>query len=133
MNDLTTSSMIVDKTEATEGDTLTYVIDINNTSVVTATNVLVEDTIPIGTSYVIGSADSNKGILFDSNGIKWLGELIPGGSVMISFQVKVEQVNGITIENQAVVTDPAMADSILLQADTVIPPVFLYYLPTVIR
>jgi len=131
--DLTSSSMSVDKAEAKAGDTLTYTMEINNTSAITATNVLVEDTIPWGTSYVADSTEASSGILFDSNGIKWFGEIPPGETIVITFQVQVEQVNGLTIQNQATVTDPAIANPIFLQADTLIPPVYRILLPLLNR
>ncbi|WP_333490450.1 DUF6923 family protein, partial [Bacillus mobilis] len=81
----------VDKTIASLGDILTYTVVINNVGIVEdATNVVFNDPIPSGTTFVPGSVTVN-GIPTAGNpsvGIP-LGTIPAGGTVTVTFQVQI--------------------------------------------
>jgi len=78
-----------DKTQAAPGSIVTYVIQWRNTTDATALGAIVEDVIPAGTTYEPGSAEASGG-RFDGSGVTWeLGDLPPGASGTVSFQVLV--------------------------------------------
>jgi len=84
-----TLSKSVDKSSAQVGDILTYSITYQNISGGGLTNAKIEDPIPSGTTYVNGSATS--GGTFDGTKVIWnLGNLDPGASGSVQFQVRVE-------------------------------------------
>jgi uncharacterized repeat protein (TIGR01451 family) len=77
----------VDKTSASSGEILTYTINYSTNKDIL--NAKIEDPIPSGTTYVNGSATS--GGTFDGTKVIWnLGNLDPGASGSVQFQVKVE-------------------------------------------
>lgn len=83
----------VDKLFATCGDELTYTITIPNNGTVTATNVILRDTIPNGTTYVVSSATVNGVTLPSSTnpqttGIN-VGTIGIGGLSTVTFKVTV--------------------------------------------
>ncbi len=89
------------------GSELTYTINVVNDGNVSLDNIAVSDVIPIGTSYVAGSAD-NGGVLI-GNTLNWILATIPvTGNTAVTFKVKVvDDLTGIaSIGNIATVTDP---------------------------
>ncbi|MED2183241.1 hypothetical protein [Bacillus wiedmannii] len=108
-----------DKVFALLGDTITYTISLQNTGTVPATNVLVTDPIPAGTTFIPNSVTINgvtqPGII-PSSGIL-IGTLEPNTSVVVTFQVQVTSIppTGF-IENQGTV-------SFQYQPDPTRPPV----------
>jgi len=81
----------VDKTAATVGDTINYTVSITNSGTVTANEVVFKDTAPAGTIFVDGSVTVNGVPKPDANpnaGIE-LGDIPPGGFVVVNFSVKV--------------------------------------------
>ncbi|MEG2810939.1 MAG: DUF3794 domain-containing protein [Clostridium sp.] len=89
----------VDKAVAQFGETLVYTTVITNTGNVTATNVNFIDAIPAGTTFVPGSVTIN-GVPqpgFDPSVGFPLPDILPGGSVTVSFSVTVD--NGFPPEN----------------------------------
>ncbi len=108
-----------DKVFALLGDTITYTISLQNTGTVTATNVLVTDPIPAGTTFIPNSFTIN-GVTqpgsIPSFGIL-IGTLEPGTSVVVTFQVQVTSIppTGF-IENQGTV-------SFQYEPDPIRPPV----------
>jgi uncharacterized repeat protein (TIGR01451 family) len=98
------STKTVNRSVAHPTDILTYSIAVINAgtlgAIITAT-----DEIPEGTTYITGSASvtPDSGVLNDSSGIHWTGELGAGDSVTITFAVQVEaQDGGFAIVNTAV-------------------------------
>ena len=90
------------------GDTITYNITVSNYGVGTANNVTVNDVIPLGTTYVAGSAKLNgstAGVSSVGSAISWnVGDLASGASAVMTFDVKVNELTGISyrrIENTA--------------------------------
>ncbi|MGN4558376.1 DUF7507 domain-containing protein [Bacillus cereus group sp. MYBK5-2] len=108
-----------DKVFALLGDTITYTISLQNTGTVPATNVLVTDPIPAGTTFIPNSVTINDvtqpGIV-PSSGIL-IGTLEPNTSAVLTFQVQVTSIppTGF-IENQGTV-------SFQYQPDPTRPPV----------
>ena len=108
-----------DKIFALLGDTITYTISLQNTGTVPATNVLVTDPIPAGTTFIPNSVTINgvtqPGII-PSSGIL-IGTLAPNTSTVVTFQVQVTSIppTGF-IENQGTV-------SFQYQPDPNLPPV----------
>lgn len=108
-----------DKVFALLGDTITYTISLQNTGTVPATNVLVTDPIPAGTTFIPNSVTINgvtqPGII-PSSGIL-IGTLEPNTSVVVTFQVQVTSIppTGF-IENEGTV-------SFQYQPDPTRPPV----------
>ncbi|MEF9992482.1 MAG: SdrD B-like domain-containing protein, partial [Peptostreptococcaceae bacterium] len=84
----------VDNTLAKVGDTLTYTLVIKNTGNAPATNVLVTDPIPNGTTFVSGSITSTIAFTgtIPATGITLTGPIPAGGSVTITYKVTVTSV-----------------------------------------
>ena len=49
----------------------------------------------------------------------------------ITFQVQVEQVDGVTLVNEASIADAALAEPIIVTAETTVPPIWWTWLPLV--
>ena len=83
------ATKVVDKSYAECGDILTYIITIPNTGNMTATNVILIDTIPNGTTYVTGSltVDGNS-IGGTPNSIN-IGTIPAGSTSTVSFKVQI--------------------------------------------
>jgi len=78
-----------DKTQASQGEEITYTITYNNTGTGGATDVVISDPIPTGTTYVAGSA-TNSGTL-TGNTLTWtVGSVLAGANGTVSFRVGVE-------------------------------------------
>ncbi|WP_166702225.1 DUF7507 domain-containing protein [Bacillus albus] len=90
-NDNVVAIKAVDFTSALPGQTLTYTITITNNGNITIEDLLLVDTAPVDTTFVIGSVTIN-GINQPNenpeNGIT-LGNLAPNDSVIITFQVTI--------------------------------------------
>jgi uncharacterized repeat protein (TIGR01451 family) len=97
----------VDKAYAEVGDVVTYTVNIANSGVLDATNILFQDIIPIGTSFVTDSVIVNTvsapGV--DPNTGFAIPDIIPTGSDIVTFQVTVielvdppEVINSATID-----------------------------------
>jgi len=102
-------SKTVDRTIASGGDTLDYVITVNNIGEGLAEGVQVEDDIPAYTNYIVGSVQPSG--LYDTglNRLFWtVGDLEPGGSVDLSFSAVVDSTapDSIFINNYALATNP---------------------------
>ena len=91
----------IDGQKVAAGDVLVYTISYVNTAQEVA-NVTITDTIPAFTSYVEGSAE---GGVYENGVLTWNLEVEPGASVSVSFQVKVEEVDGTAITNTATVVE----------------------------
>ncbi len=90
-NDNVIAIKAVDFTSALPGQTLTYTITITNSGNITIEDLLLVDTAPVDTTFVIGSVTIN-GInqpnANPENGIT-LGTLAPNDSIIITFQVTI--------------------------------------------
>ncbi|MGR5967544.1 DUF7507 domain-containing protein, partial [Bacillus paranthracis] len=106
-NDNVIAIKAVDFTSALPGQTLTYTITITNSGNITIEDLLLVDTAPVDTTFVIGSVTIN-GInqpnTNPENGIT-LGTLAPNDSVIITFQVTISSSTlQSTINNDATVS-----------------------------
>jgi uncharacterized repeat protein (TIGR01451 family) len=83
------------------GQTLTYTLRVTNTGNFTATNVMVRDNIPVGATYIDGSAKPPP--VSGPNPLVWnLGTLGPSQTVTVSFAVRVQnQLTVTAIVNRA--------------------------------
>jgi uncharacterized repeat protein (TIGR01451 family) len=110
------------------GDRITYTVWITNSTQTTHTNVIVQDVVPEGTTYIPGSIFASPGItmyVFPPNLIWDLGTMLPGSSRMVGFVVTVDDglPEGTSIFNSASFD----SDVIFLQSNSVkhtfgIPP-----------
>lgn len=81
----------VDKAFAVKGDVLTYTSVITNNGNVPVVNVFFQDSIPVGTTFVIGSVYVN-GInqpTYDSQTGFFAANLAPQASVTVTFQAQI--------------------------------------------
>ncbi|MGE1033067.1 DUF7507 domain-containing protein, partial [Bacillus sp. GKis3/1] len=106
-NDNVIAIKSVDFTSALPGQTLTYTITITNSGNITIEDLLLVDTAPVDTTFVIGSVTIN-GInqpnANPENGIT-LGNLAPNESVIITFQVTISSSTlQSTINNDATIS-----------------------------
>jgi len=95
-------------------DTIHYTITVQNNGAAAATNVRLNDTIPLNMTYVSGSATTSKGAVFSETPILGvnIGTLAPGESVTIYFKTTVNAgtADGTIIPNQAIVTGDNFSD-----------------------
>ncbi len=101
------SNKAVDLAFATVGDTLTYTITLNQTGNVAANDVVIQDIIPQGTTFIENSVIVNGETLPGVNPVSGIpiGTIIVGGDAITSFQVTVTSIpiqNELT--NQAITT-----------------------------
>ena len=94
---------VVDRATASQGDTLTYTVHVENVGTAVATDLLVADTIPTGTTFV--SAD-NGGT--ESNGsVSWtIASLAAGASADLQVQVTIDTTTVGALINHVIVTNP---------------------------
>lgn len=83
-------SKTVDKAEATHGDQLLYTVIVTNTGDNTLTNLVITDSIPVGTTFVGSSASSGGVYNSSTNSITWeFPSLGVGASVTVTFSVTI--------------------------------------------
>jgi uncharacterized repeat protein (TIGR01451 family) len=72
------------------GDTLSYTIRYTNTGDIMLTGLLISDTVPAGTSYIAGSAETSGGAFIPTLGSVqwWKSNLAVGSSGQVSFMVR---------------------------------------------
>jgi uncharacterized repeat protein (TIGR01451 family) len=91
-----------------EGQTITYTLTYDNTGTTPDNGVSVTDMVPAGTVFVPNSQTSTPTMpetFVTGNQVGWaIGNLPPGASGTLSFQVTVDQ-SCVTISNQGVLTD----------------------------
>ncbi|EEL94431.1 Cell surface protein [Bacillus cereus AH1273] len=88
------SNKAVDLAFATVGDTLTYTITLNQTGNVAANDVIIQDIIPLGTTFIENSVIVNGETLPGVNPVSGIpiGTIIVGGNTIASFQVTVTSI-----------------------------------------
>ncbi|PFY99319.1 DUF7507 domain-containing protein [Bacillus wiedmannii] len=88
------SNKAVDLAFATVGDTLTYTITLNQTGNVAANDVVIQDMIPQGTTFIENSVMVNGETLPGVNPVSGIpiGTIIVGGNAIASFQVSVTSI-----------------------------------------
>jgi uncharacterized repeat protein (TIGR01451 family) len=93
----------VDVTTPDEGETLTYTIEVINNGPYDGTNIIVEDPLPAGVTYVSDLA--SQGGYDSGTGIWTVGDLANGAGATLSVSVTVDTgTTGATITNTAMVT-----------------------------
>ncbi|MDR1463848.1 MAG: DUF11 domain-containing protein [Oscillospiraceae bacterium] len=80
------------------GDTITYRLTVSNIGLGTAQSLVVEDLIPVGTTYVPGSADHGGSYSTADKKVIWsLGSMAGGATpIVLSFQVTVDSLGELT-------------------------------------
>jgi uncharacterized repeat protein (TIGR01451 family) len=131
---LAPSAKTVNRSIARPGDILTYTITVVNAGAISVTGNMTDE-IPIGTTYVLGSASvtPDRGDLDDAGGIRWEGELGGGESITITFAVRVEpggESLSFVISNVAVIG--AGSERIERQALTIVNACQVY-LPLILK
>ena len=101
--DLSSSQKRAAPSQAAFGDTITFTITLHNSGSANSGGSALFDAIPASTAYVSGSVRASSGSASYADGIKWAGDIAPGQSVAITFQVTVTQAG--FVENRAVLTD----------------------------
>jgi uncharacterized repeat protein (TIGR01451 family) len=94
-------------------DTLVYTVTVVNAeSGLTQTNVIIADSVPASTTFVVGSAQSNGDITLTANEVTaQIGQLGPGQALTLTFEVAVDPgTGGDTIANQAHVASDQQPD-----------------------
>ncbi|RAN88570.1 cell surface protein [Bacillus sp. SRB_28] len=88
------SNKAVDRAFATVGDTLTYTITLNQTGNVSADDVVIQDIIPQGTTFIENSVIVNGETVPGVNPVSGIpiGTIIVGGDAIASFQVTVTSI-----------------------------------------
>lgn len=101
--DLSSSRKSASPEEAGGGDVVTFTIALLNRGDWNAPDTVLFDPIPSQTTYLSGSAQATSGVLIDTGGIGWMGNVSPSQAVTITFQVTTNEAVGIL--NTAVLTD----------------------------
>lgn len=85
-----TINKIVNPTEVIADDTVFYTVTLHNTIQQMVPNAVVTDALPSLVTYEQGSVSATSGQAnADGNFISWVGDVPPGGDVMISFRAKI--------------------------------------------
>ena len=128
--DLSSSEKMVSSDSAEAGDPLTYTIMIQNSGDMTATQVLLTDTLPSSVMYMGSlSAEATDGVsttmplTYTNRSITWEGSLPPSSSVTVTFatMLYLTATDGTTVTNIAYLDNSGMMYT--LTAQTVIPDV----------
>ncbi|MEH7278416.1 DUF11 domain-containing protein [Bacillus toyonensis] len=101
------SNKAVDLAFATVGDTLTYTITLNQTGNVAANDVVIQDIIPQGTTFIENSVIVNGETLPGVNPVSGIpiGTIMVGGNAIASFQVTVTSIpTPNELNNEAITT-----------------------------
>lgn len=88
------------------GDTVHYEIVVTNTGNADAENLVLSDDPPAFTTLIPGTLFSTKGTIVEGDPLTVdIGDLAPGDTVVVSFQVTLDQdiISGVSIVNQAVI------------------------------
>lgn len=78
---------VVNPTDVTAGDTVSYTVTLHNTSQQLVPSVVVTDALPSLVTYEQGSLSASSGnAVADGNYITWTGNVVPNGDVVIRFR-----------------------------------------------
>jgi uncharacterized repeat protein (TIGR01451 family) len=89
--DLSTSTKTVSHRYATPGQQVTYTINVKNQGTRAASSLTVSDTLPMGATYVGGSATTSQGTIASQDPlIVDVGDVAAGGEVTISLQATLD-------------------------------------------
>ena len=129
-----TTRKTVDKAFATVNDVLTYTVTIQNTGNVLATNVIFQDPIPIGTTFIANSVTVDGISQPGANPATGftVANISPGGSRTVTFQVRVTSTpsggtianrgnvsaNFVVIPNQPPITINRQTNTVVTQVNT---------------
>jgi uncharacterized repeat protein (TIGR01451 family) len=101
--DLSTSSLVPSQRYVNAGQVLTYAITLRNTGPLSASDSLLVSAVPTSTTYISGSAQTASGTLSDGHSIRWVGAIVPGEAVTVTYRVTVNE--SVLIESTAWLTD----------------------------
>jgi len=104
---LTTSTKVVDLSDAAPGQQLWYRITVRNTGRMIAHGASVSDTLPAQVTYVSGQFPTGGGYNAVSRYVYWNGDVTPGTDVIVDYYVAVNDPldNGTLIANTAEIRD----------------------------
>ncbi|MCR4406533.1 MAG: hypothetical protein NUW24_06390 [Anaerolineae bacterium] len=104
---LTTSSKVVDLSDAVPGQQLWYRITVRNTGNMVAQSAAVSDTLPAQVTYVSGQFPTGGGYNAAGRYVYWNGDVTPGTDVVIDYYVTVNDPldDGTVIANTAEIRD----------------------------
>ncbi|MBM4091423.1 MAG: DUF11 domain-containing protein [Planctomycetes bacterium] len=108
------------KAVVTTGDVLTYTMLIRNPGDANLFGVVVTDVIPIGTTYVTGSARASSGVITDIGGIRWSGVVSANGTITLTLCVTATALAGTAITNTASISDDNLPEPIIVSTTTAV-------------
>ncbi len=104
-------------TPVQSGNVLTYSLVITNTGNADATNVIVQDAIPTGTTYVVGTAVGGNNVTFNANRLSWTISSLPINTpTTLQFQVTVN--SPLPVNNRGIPIDITNQASVLSSTET---------------
>ncbi len=98
------------------GDIATFTLLVSNTGTANGTATQVTDPIPVGTTYIGGSAVAHGGGSLTANAsqVSWSGSVLAGQAISITYRVQLPASIGTVINNAATITDPQAASSVVI-------------------
>lgn len=79
------TSSVYENSSVKSGDSITYTVELKNTSVRTISDVTVTDTLPAGTAFLTG----DSGVIVSGQSLTWTGDIPAKGTVKVNYTVKV--------------------------------------------
>jgi uncharacterized repeat protein (TIGR01451 family) len=84
------SSLLVDQPVVADGAQLAYALEIRNTGPNLLSSVVLSNTVPSGTSYILGSLIGPATYEPATNRFTWQGALVPGQAVTVTYELQVD-------------------------------------------
>ncbi len=92
------TASVFENNSVNTGDTLTYTVTLKNTTTAAIENVVISDTLPVGTEFVSGST----GVSANGRSLSWAGSVAAGATVNVTYNVRITaDVPGTLIKSNA--------------------------------